>query len=165
MIGSDVSKCFSCRPTTVRALKLHPSTCGHPRPFPSTTRYSSPKNGQPEAALSTDGSVTSCVSLREACVSHAQQLNSDTLQVPDLHGVQCCLVHGRPCRPSGFLGVTATFLPFPSPCYDIFSLIPFHWQRCCCRVVSLFVRFVLSFGLWALDSFYQLPSSHTDINR
>jgi len=53
------------------------------------------------------------VSIRGRVVSRMQQPNSDTLQVPDSHGVQCCLDLDRPCRFRwGLLGVTATFLPF-----------------------------------------------------
>jgi hypothetical protein len=99
--------------------------------FSSTTRCGSSTNGQLEAMMLTNGPVPPSVSVRGRRVSCAQGLESDTLQVPETHGVQCCLVHNRPCRPSRVSWCDCNPLPFLSPCYDLCSLNLFHWQRCC----------------------------------
>jgi hypothetical protein len=51
--------------------------------------------------------------------------------------------------PPQFAGVTATLFPFV-PCCDLFSLILFHWQPCCCGPVSpfFFSYLRLVYRLW-----------------
>jgi hypothetical protein len=64
--------------------------------------------------------------------------------------------------PPQFAGVTATLFPFV-PCCDLFSLILFHWQPCCCGPVSpfFFSYLRLVYRLWIAFSSTTCPT-HTN---
>jgi hypothetical protein len=134
-------------------LQTPPLSLRMPATFASTIRSRAPQSGLSEAARPAGGPVEPLRGHLRRRVSHAQLIRPDTPQVPETRGVQCCLAHNTPCRTGRVRWCDCDPLPFLSPCYDLFPLIPFHWQQSCCCAVSLFLLFVPSFGSGALVSF------------